>query len=231
MSNKQDMRQYWDEKIDWWADSSYEEKPRGVVDRFMAKLRRSVHARAVIALELLKDELPGKTVLDIGCGSGHFIEGCIKAGAARGIGIDISPQAIELAKQQAEEHGIADKVEFLVGRAGQKEFPDSDIVTGFGLIDWLERDECMELLRAIQGRKFVFSYSEMDGSFDEWVHYFYLIQRLRWFGGGVRAYHHPRQTILNRLYKAGFRDVEVVVRREMRFGRLVHNLNAKEFRR
>jgi hypothetical protein len=83
----------------------------------------------------------------------------------------------------------------------------------------------------VKGRRIVFSYSEMDGSFDEWVHYFYLIQRLRWFGGGVRAYHHPRRTILNRLAKAEIRDVEIVTRREMRFGRLLHNLNSPAFRR
>lgn len=225
MTQKQDMRRYWDEKIDWWAASSYEEEPRGAVDRLMAKLRRSVHARAVIALELLKDHLPGRTVLDIGCGNGHFLHSCIQAGAARGIGLDIAPQAVELAKRNADRHGIADRVEFHVGKAGQGSFPEADIVTGFGLIDWLGREECMALFHALKGRRIVFSYSEMDGSFDEWVHYFYLVQRLRLFGGGVRAWHHPRRTILNRLRRAGFSDVEVVARREMRFGRLVHNLN------
>lgn len=226
MGNTQDMRQYWDEKIDWWAASSYEEEPRGLVDRFMARLRRSVHARAVIALELLRDHLPGATVLDIGCGNGHFLHGCIQAGAARGIGLDIAPQAVELARRNAEQHGIAGQVEFHVGTAGQGQFPEADIVTGFGLVDWLERDECMRLFRAVRGRKFVFSYSEMDNSFDEWVHYFYLVERLRLLGGGVRARHHPRRTILNRLRRAGVGPVDVVARREMRFGRLVHNLNS-----
>ena len=68
----------------------------------------------------------------------------------------------------------------------------------------------------------------MDGSFDEWVHYFYLIKRLEWFGNGVRAYHHPRKTILGRLKRAGLRDVRIVERPEMRFGRLVHNLHLLE---
>jgi predicted RNA methylase len=231
MAEQEGMRTYWDEKITWWADSAYEEKPRGIIERWMAHLRRSVHARAVIALDLLKEgHLQGRTVLDIGCGNGHFAQACINAGAAHVIGLDISPQAIAMAKQLAQRHGVADKTTFVVGRAGQEKLPDADIITGFGLIDWLSREECQRLFNALGGRRFIFSFSEMDGSFDEWVHYFYLIERLRYFGGGVRAYHHPRRVILNRLYKAGIRDVEIVVRKEMRFGRLIHNLNWPQHR-
>ncbi len=219
------MRRYWDEKISWWADSSYEEHPRGPVDRLMAHLRRSVHARAVIALEMLRPHLAGKTVVDVGCGNGHFLHCCLEAGAAHAVGIDISPAAIEEARSLAKRHGTADRSEWHVGRAGDGTLPPGDFVTGFGLVDWLEKDECMQFFKALHGRHFVFSFSEMDGSFDEWVHYFYLIKRLEWFGNGVRAYHHPRRTILRRLQRASIDDVQVVARREMRFGRLVHNLH------
>ncbi len=223
--DRQEMRRYWDEKISWWADSSYEEHPRGPVDRLMAHLRRSVHARAVIALEMLRPHLAGKTVVDVGCGNGHFLHCCLEAGAAHAVGIDISPAAIEEARSLAERHGTADRSEWHVGRAGDGTLPPGDFVTGFGLVDWLEKDECMQFFKALHGRHFVFSFSEMDGSFDEWVHYFYLIKRLEWFGNGVRAYHHPRRTILRRLQRASIDDVQVVARREMRFGRLVHNLH------
>lgn len=222
--DSREMKNYWDDKITWWASSSYEEQPRGPVERFMAHLRRSVHARAVIALDLLRPHLKGATVLDIGCGSGHFLKGCIELGAARGHGIDISPEAVRIAQQLAERNGLGDKLTFSVGRAGQGHFPPSDFVTGFGLIDWLSRDECMDLFRAIRGRRFVFSFSEQDGSFDEWVHHFYLIERLRLFGKGVRAYHHPRHIIEKRLRAAGLTGATFVARKEMRFGRLVHNL-------
>lgn len=219
------MRDYWDDKITWWAESSYEEAPRGFVEKFMANLRRSVHARAVIALELLKPHLAGKVVLDIGCGNGHFAQGCLELGARHVIGTDISPAAIELARRNARKNGLADKTTFEVGRAGG-ELPPSDFVTGFGLIDWLSREECMTLFRNIRGRRYCFSFSEQDGSFDEWVHHFYLIERLKWFGNGVRAHHHPRRVILNRLRAAGIDEgARIEVRKEMRFGRLFHNLN------
>ena len=223
-----EMTHYWDDKITWWAESSYEEQPRGLTGRIMAHLRRSVHARAVIALEILRPHIEGKTILDIGCGNGHFVKGCLDLGAKHAYGMDISPQAVDLARRLAEKNGYADRAEFYTGRAGDGNFPEADIVTGLGLIDWLSPAECMAMLRAIRGRKFLFSYSEQDNSFDEIVHHFYLIERLRWFGKGVRAYHHRRETILSRFRKAGLAPVTIVERKEMRFGRLVHNLETRD---
>ncbi|MEO8377764.1 MAG: methyltransferase domain-containing protein [Candidatus Sumerlaeota bacterium] len=217
------MKSYWDEKIDWWADSSYEEKPRGPIERWMAGLRRSVHARAVIALELLEPYLKDRVVVDVGCGNGHFAKCCAEMGAKHVIGTDISPAAVEIARKLAKANGVENKTTFQVARAGDP-LPTADIVTGFGLVDWLEREECLRFFNNINGRTFMFSYSEQDRSFDEIVHHFYLVERLRLFGGGVRAYHHPRATIENRLRKCGINNFEIVSRKEMRFGRLVHNL-------
>jgi SAM-dependent methyltransferase len=222
--NAQGMKSYWDDKITWWAASSYEEKPRGAIERWMANLRRSVHARAVIALEILEPHIKDKVVLDIGCGNGHFAKCCVELGAKHVYGTDIAPQAVELARRLAQENGVGDRTTFLVGKAGDADLPASDIVTGFGLVDWLEKEECMRLFRNVGKRKFVFSYSEQDGSLDEWVHHFYLVERLRLFGNGVRVYHHPRKVIFNRLRKAGITEFDLVCRKEMRFGRLVHNL-------
>src|SRR5699024_7098097 len=43
--------------------------------------------------------LKGKIVLDLGCGDGHFSKYCIKNGAQKVIGIDISNNMIERAKE------------------------------------------------------------------------------------------------------------------------------------
>ncbi|HMX61971.1 MAG TPA: methyltransferase domain-containing protein [Candidatus Sumerlaeota bacterium] len=222
-SNAEGMKSYWDEKIDWWAESSYEEKPRGPLERWMASLRRSVHARAVIALELLEPFIKDKVVLDVGCGNGHFAKCCAELGAKHVIGTDISPTAVEIARKLAKANGVGDRTTFEVARAGEP-LPPSDVVTGFGLVDWLEREECLRFFRNIKDRTFMFSYSDQDGSFDEIIHHFYLVERLRLFGGGVRAYHHPRATIEGRLRKCNITNFEIVSRKEMRFGRLVHNL-------
>lgn len=218
------MSRYWDDKITWWADSSYEDQPRGLIDKFMARLRRSVHARAVIALEILKPHLEGKTVLDMGCGSGHFLTECLKAGASNVIGIDVSAQAIEYAKDLAERNGFSDRSTYLVGKAGDATLPEADIITGFGLIDWLELQECLQFFEHLKDKQFVFSFSDQDGSFDEIVHHYYLVERLKWFGKGVRVHHHPAKVIFRRLHRVGIHDFEMLSDKSMRFGRLIHRL-------
>lgn len=57
-------------------------------------------------------DLEGKQVLDLACGSGYFTRLIKSWGAERVMGIDISPQMIELARQreQQDKQGIEFKV-------------------------------------------------------------------------------------------------------------------------
>jgi ubiquinone/menaquinone biosynthesis C-methylase UbiE len=43
-------------------------------------------------------KLDGKTVLDLACGEGHYTRRLKQAGAARVLGVDISPEMIKLAE-------------------------------------------------------------------------------------------------------------------------------------
>lgn len=56
-------------------------------------------------------DLTGKTIIDFGCGSGILAIAALKLGAARAIGIDIDPQAIEASQANAERNGVAEKLE------------------------------------------------------------------------------------------------------------------------
>jgi SAM-dependent methyltransferase len=58
---------------------------------------------------------PTDTVIDVGCGSGVLSLVSARLGAARVIGCDISEEAIEVARRNAERLGVADRVEFRVG--------------------------------------------------------------------------------------------------------------------
>ena len=72
--------------------------------------------RAVLTLlgRLLR---PGDRVLDLGSGSGILAIAAIKLGAARAIGIEIDPEANEVAARNAARNGVAHCVEFLEGDA------------------------------------------------------------------------------------------------------------------
>jgi 2-polyprenyl-3-methyl-5-hydroxy-6-metoxy-1,4-benzoquinol methylase len=76
----------------------------------------------------------GKTVLDIGCGPGHYGVELARRGAARVVGIDFAERMVELARYQAELAGMSARCEFMVSdfnlfRPGQKF--DHVIVMGF----------------------------------------------------------------------------------------------------
>ncbi|MEV6949456.1 class I SAM-dependent methyltransferase [Streptomyces sp. NPDC051172] len=57
-------------------------------------------------------------LLDIGCGAGQLlIDLCVQDPGMRGVGLDISPEAIAVAREQAVAAGVADRVEFVVADA------------------------------------------------------------------------------------------------------------------
>ena len=57
----------------------------------------------------------GDVVIDVGCGSGVLSFVAARLGAARVYGVDLSPQAVEIARRNAEKLGLQDRVEFRVG--------------------------------------------------------------------------------------------------------------------
>lgn len=58
---------------------------------------------------------PGDTVIDVGCGSGVLSFVAARLGAGRVFGVDLSPEAVEVAKRNAEMLGVTERVEFRVG--------------------------------------------------------------------------------------------------------------------
>jgi len=73
------------------------------------------HPTTALCLEWLdglaaEGELQGRTVLDFGCGSGILALAALKLGAARAVGIDNDPQAIDATRDNAERNGLADRM-------------------------------------------------------------------------------------------------------------------------
>lgn len=70
------------------------------------------HPTTALCLEWLDGlDLSGKTVVDFGCGSGILAIAALKLGAARVVGVDIDPQAIEASRANAERNDVADRLE------------------------------------------------------------------------------------------------------------------------
>lgn len=55
----------------------------------------------------------GDVVFDLGCGDGRVVITAVKERGARGVCVDIDPQRIAEARENARQAGVADRVEFL----------------------------------------------------------------------------------------------------------------------
>ena len=70
------------------------------------------HETTALCLRWLdKQDLRGKVVIDFGCGSGILGIAALKLGAARVIGIDIDPQALQASQANADRNGVGEQIE------------------------------------------------------------------------------------------------------------------------
>ena len=72
-------------------------------------------------------DLEGKTVIDFGCGSGILAIAALKLGAAKAIGIDIDPQAIQASRDNAQRNGVSDALTLYLAK-DQPEALSADVV-------------------------------------------------------------------------------------------------------
>ena len=57
--------------------------------------------------------LAGQTVIDYGCGSGILAIAALKLGAARAVGVDLDPHALQASRENAARNGVAERYEAL----------------------------------------------------------------------------------------------------------------------
>jgi len=73
------------------------------------------HPTTALCLEWLDGlDLDGKSVIDYGCGSGILAIAALKLGAARVVGVDNDPQALESSRDNAERNGVANRLDLFM---------------------------------------------------------------------------------------------------------------------
>ena len=119
-------------------DAIYDDA-KGPLDRFMDNVWRGVVRRRFDLVLQRLEPLAGKTVLDVGCGSGRYCLAYAQRGAARVVGVDFSGPMIDLARHHSARLGLTDRCEFRVGT-----FPEAvsdgpfDASTAMGFFDYVE---------------------------------------------------------------------------------------------
>lgn len=72
---------------------------------------------------------------DLGCGDGRIVITAAKQHGARGVGIDLNPERISEAKENAKSAGVTDKVSFRQGDLFTANFSEATVVTLYLLPD------------------------------------------------------------------------------------------------
>ena len=120
--------------------------------------RRSLHERLDYCLEVLSP-LEGRSVLDVGCGSGRGSVALAERGATV-VGIDVSSRMLEMARELARERKVDGHCTFervdVIGMGRERRF-DHAVATGF----WdyvIDAQPVMDALGAIVQHKLVASF-------------------------------------------------------------------------
>jgi SAM-dependent methyltransferase len=130
--------------------------------------RRSMRLRYLKSLEGC-DPIEGRSVLDVGCGPGHYSVALAKKGAGRVFGVDFADAMIDLARQNAKQAGVGQRCEFVT--ADFMNYPilgpfDYSVVMGF--MDYIrEPDRVIARVLSLTRSKAFFSFP-IDGGLLAW---------------------------------------------------------------
>lgn len=174
--------------------------------RFLDKLLRwDMQERLRLTLEACRP-IEGKSVLDVGCGTGRFCFPLAEQGARRVFGVDFAEAMIGEAKKLAEQKNLSDRCSFACTDILQFH-PDEpfDYVIAIGLFDYIkDARHLMHVLRGLTRGKAVMSFPRADA----WRA---PVRKFRLALMGCPVYFYTEKRIRDHLMIAGF-SVERLVR-------------------
>jgi 2-polyprenyl-3-methyl-5-hydroxy-6-metoxy-1,4-benzoquinol methylase len=135
------------------------------INRYLRKSMRLRYEKSIAGC----NPIVGKTVLDIGCGPGHYSVALAKNGAAHVFGIDFADEMISIAQQNAKSAGVDGncqfaRMDFLAEPITEK----YDYTIAMGFMDYMAdaRKTVEKVLSLTKGKAF-FSFPA-DGGFLAW---------------------------------------------------------------
>jgi 2-polyprenyl-3-methyl-5-hydroxy-6-metoxy-1,4-benzoquinol methylase len=179
------------------------QESRNPVRRFVDHVWRGVVRRRLDVTIARLQPLTGKSVLDVGCGSGRFCIAFAALGASRVVGVDFAPPMIEIARELAARAGVSDRCEFRVG-AFPEAVPEEqfDASTALGFFDYIP--DPARMIAAMRER----TRSTMVMSFPKAVEWRVPIRRVRFLMLGCPLYLYSEVKVRRVLADAGITDYE-----------------------
>lgn len=171
-----DPKAFWEDKIITWEEGRYEPRKSkgGLLERIADASSRSLRFRIRTAVELIADKVKGKSVFEIGCGSGLLAQRFIDLGATSYHGIDIAENAIAIARKRHVEQMWSDRITFEVGTVRDMAPTTADIVFSLGVLDWLTDDELVTMFHKQGKADFLHAIAEKRHSPSQYIHRAYV---------------------------------------------------------
>lgn len=166
------------------------------------------HTSVRIANVLAKRGLAGRTVLEPGCGFGALTIELIQRGANSGVGVDLSPKMVELARTLAREKGVSGLASFEEGDAAVADLVKSDIV----ILDavfccYPYATSLVDHTVSAASQYYAFSVPDDRRLATRFLRMFLPLQGVIFRRDGFRFFIHPTQVIRAGLEAKGFRLV------------------------
>jgi SAM-dependent methyltransferase len=143
------------------------------INRHFRQSMRLRYERTIAGCRPIAD----RSVLDVGCGPGHYAIELARLGASNVHGLDFAPAMIDLARRHAAHAGVSERCEFEVGDFVTRTFDRTyDYVVVMGVMDYLADPQAMvDKVLSLTGSKAFFSFP-VDGGLLAWQ------RKLRYLG-------------------------------------------------
>lgn len=188
---------------DWAANSAARARKRGVGAPITGRILRALERQG----------LDGRTVLDVGCGTGDLALATLASGAERATGVDLGPGAIEQARALAAERGLEARTAFSVGDGAVVPLERHDVVALNRVICcYPDTEQLLENSLGAAGSVYAYTAPVHTGAVGVFNRISVGISNA-WFRlrskkfGGFRAFVHDLDAVDGTIAGAGFRRV------------------------
>lgn len=187
-------------------DAIYKKEKNAFASFVDNRWRGVVQKRLVVNVEKL-EPLSGKSVMDVGCGSGRFCFEYAKHGATRVLGVDFASGMIDIANELAQDFGVQDQCEFRVGTFPQI-IHDSDLPfdasTANGFFDYVA--EPIPII--VKMREM--THGTMIMSFPKAIEFRIPLRRIRFWLKGTPLFLYRKKQLEGILEKAAVKDYDLI---------------------
>lgn len=148
----------------------------------------------------------GRSFLDVGCGCGYYCVALARKGAREVVGLDLSRNMLELAKNLAEREGVADVCTFVqadIFSYSYRAKASFDVCLGVGLFDYLQNPlKALSIMKEMARDKLIITFPRL------WT-WRVPVRKLRLMLKGCPVYFYSGKKIRKLLGEAGIRDFKM----------------------